>query len=390
MIIAAADRISHVKTYFFARKLKEIRQRNAEGANIINLGIGNPDLMPTDETIKSLINAAVEPGNHGYQPYKGIPQLRKAFADWYASIYGVSMDPETDLLPLLGSKEGIMHISNAFLNPGDEVLVPNPGYPAYASAARIAGADIRYYELSAQNDWQPQIDILESQDLSKVKIMWINYPHMPTGALAKKETFTRLIEFAHKHRILICHDNPYSLILNPYPLSILSIPGVEDVAIELNSLSKSHNMAGWRMGVLAGADDYIQTVLKVKSNVDSGMFLPIQKAAITALQTNFQWHKEQNDIYESRRKFAYQIMDLLDCQYETDRGGMFVWGKIPAHAESGEVYSEWILNQSRVFVAPGFIFGSQGDRYIRLSLCAGEGIFEEAIQRVKSLSVPQL
>ncbi|MEL6696477.1 MAG: aminotransferase class I/II-fold pyridoxal phosphate-dependent enzyme [Bacteroidota bacterium] len=390
MIIAAADRISHVKTYYFAQKLGEIRQRNAQGANIINLGIGNPDLMPAEDTIKSLINAAVEPGNHGYQPYKGIPQLRKAFSDWYAAIYGVTLDPGSELLPLIGSKEGIMHISTAFLNPGDEVLVPNPGYPAYASAARIAGAEVKYYELHGETDWQPDLESLAKQDLSRVKIMWLNYPHMPTGALAQKETFEKLVAFAQKHQILLCHDNPYSLILNPNPLSILSIPGAEEVAMELNSLSKSHNMAGWRVGVLAGAEDYIQTVLKVKSNMDSGMFLPIQQAAITALGMSFQWHQAQNEIYAKRRNFAFQLMDLLECTYEKNRGGMFVWGRIPERAESGQVYSEWILNQARVFIAPGFIFGSQGNRYIRLSLCANERTYEEAIQRVKMLSVPQV
>ncbi|MCI4667399.1 MAG: aminotransferase class I/II-fold pyridoxal phosphate-dependent enzyme [Bacteroidia bacterium] len=390
MIIPASNRLKEVKEYYFATKLREIRHRNAQGENIINLGIGNPDLPPPDSAIKALLQAAVEPGNHGYQAYKGIPQLRKAFSSWYFSSYGVGLDADNEILPLMGSKEGIMHISMAFLNPGDQVLIPNPGYPTYSSVSDLMGAESIPYELSAENDWQPDFDKLERMDLSGVKIMWVSYPHMPTGAPAKKETFEKLVAFGRKHKILICHDNPYSFILNPYPMSILSVAGAKEVVLELNSLSKSHHMAGWRLGVLSGAEDYINTVLRVKSNMDSGMFLPVQLAAANALENGYQWHKEQNEIYAKRRETVYQILDLLGCEYSREHVGMFVWARVPQAVSGGEEFSEWLLNGARVFAAPGFIFGSQGSHYIRFSLCASIKLLEEALMRIKRLSVPQI
>jgi len=390
MIIPVAHRLDEVKEYYFATKLREIRSRNAQGENIINLGIGNPDLSPSEATIKALIQSVVEPGNHGYQAYKGIPQLREAYGEYYLNTYGVNLDAEAEILPLMGSKEGIMHISMAFLNPGDQVLVPNPGYPTYSSVAKLLGAERIPYHLNEASGWQPDFDHLESMDLSKVKIMWVNYPHMPTGAPASKETFLKLVEFGRRNHILICHDNPYSLILNPYPMSLLGVEGAREVVLELNSLSKSHNMAGWRMGMLAAAPEYIQTVMRVKSNMDSGMFLPMQQAAAQALQNTYQWHRDQNQTYACRRRLVYEMLDLLGCTYNTDHVGMFIWARIPDHISQGEWLSEYLLNQARVFVAPGFIFGSEGERYIRFSLCASQKSLEQALGRIASLSVPQI
>ncbi|MEM6804596.1 MAG: aminotransferase class I/II-fold pyridoxal phosphate-dependent enzyme [Bacteroidota bacterium] len=384
MIIPEANRLESVKEYYFSKKLREIRNRVAAGEDIINLGIGNPDMAPSDATLKTLVREAIEPAKHGYQPYKGTPQLRYAFANWYENTYRVQLNAESEILPLMGSKEGIMHISMAFLNPGDQVLVPNPGYPAYSSAARIAGAEILPYSLRAENNWYPDLEELEEQDLSKVKIMWINYPHMPTGSKASDELFERLIAFAQKHQILLCHDNPYSLVLNPDPKSILAYEGAKHVAIELNSLSKSHNMAGWRIGLVTGAEAYLQAILKVKSNMDSGMFLPLQEAAVSALANPYSWHGERNEEYQKRRLLAFDMLDELNCSYDKDQAGMFVWARIPNAEKSGEDFSEKILNGIHVFITPGFIFGDQGHRYIRISLCTPLNKLTLALNRIKS------
>jgi hypothetical protein len=387
MIIAPAHRLADISEYYFSRKLREIRSRLASGEAIINLGIGNPDMMPSEETIKELVARAVQPGNHGYQPYKGIPQLREAFARWYIDTYGVTLDPESDILPLMGSKEGIMHISLAFLNPGDQVLVPNPGYPTYSSITRLTGAEIVYYDLNEANGWLPDLAALAQQDLSRVKLMWINYPHMPTGTLAPVELLTQLVAFAKEHALLLCHDNPYSLVLNPEPRSIFSVPGAMEVAIELNSLSKSHNMAGWRIGMVSGQAEYIDTIIKVKSNMDSGMFMPLQAAAAKALANSYQWHADRNQVYAQRRELAYRLLDTIDCTYAPDQAGLFVWARVPDQALSGETLSEWLLNEASVFIAPGFIFGSNGDRYVRVSLCAPTRQMELAVERAEQLSL---
>lgn len=390
MIISPAQRLDEVKEYYFSTKLREIRARDARGENIINLGIGNPDMMPSDETLKTLVASAIEPGNHGYQSYKGIPLLRSGFATWYLDTYGVELNPDTDILPLIGSKEGIMHISMAFLNPGDAVLVPNPGYPTYSSVSRLLGADIIHYDLSEENNWEPDFEALKMQDLSRVKLMWVNYPHMPTGTPPTDELFQKILTFGREHEILICHDNPYSLVLNPQPKSILAYPQAKEVALELNSLSKSHNMAGWRVGMLAGAEDYISTVLKVKSNMDSGMFFPSQLAAAKALQNGYQWHHARNQEYVARRKMIWEMLDMLSCEYARDQAGMFVWAKIPSHAESGEAFSEYILNQAKVFLTPGFIFGSAGNRYIRASLCCPQSQIQVALERIRTSQLAQV
>ncbi|MEO1448555.1 MAG: aminotransferase class I/II-fold pyridoxal phosphate-dependent enzyme [Bacteroidota bacterium] len=387
MIIPAADRLGKVEEYYFARKLREIRARDAAGEDIINLGIGNPDLMPATATLKSLVHHAVEPGAHGYQPYKGIPQLREGFASLYLNMYGVVLDAEAELLPLIGSKEGIMHISMAFLNPGDQVLVPNPGYLTYGSVSRLVGAETVLYKLDEAHDWQPDFEALEKQDLSRVKLMWVNYPHMPTGAPATDALMERLIAFGKKHQILICHDNPYSLVLNPHPKSILAYEGARDVAIELNSLSKSHNMAGWRIGMVAGNAAYINLILRVKSNMDSGMFQPLQRAAVEALALPFSWHKERNEEYAKRRVKIEELLTLLDCTFDANQVGMFVWARIPDHVKSGEAMSEEILNAARVFLTPGFIFGSQGERYIRASLCNPLHRLDTALERIRSFKM---
>lgn len=387
MLIPAANRLSHISEYYFSRKLREIRKRNSQGEDIINLGIGNPDMKPSDGTIKKLIHSAMEAGNHGYQPYKGIMGLRSAISDWYLATYGVSLDPEQEILPLIGSKEGIMHISMAFLNPGDQVLVPNPGYPTYTSISKMVGAEVRYYDLEESTHWYPNFDYLAKQDLSKVKIIWLNYPHMPTGTAATDELFKNLIAFGSAHKILICHDNPYSLVLNPSPKSILAYPGAKEVALELNSLSKSHNMAGWRIGMLSGASAYINEVLKVKSNMDSGMFLPIQEAATEALSTPYAWHESRNTEYRERRKIAWQLLDSLSCSYNKKQVGMFIWAKIPEHAQDAEHFSESILNQKQVFITPGFIFGSAGVRYIRVSLCCPKDRLEAALSRIVEMKI---
>ncbi|NBW02698.1 MAG: aminotransferase class I/II-fold pyridoxal phosphate-dependent enzyme [Cytophagia bacterium] len=384
--ISTASRLNSVEEYYFSTKLKQIAQFKAEGIPVINIGIGSPDLAPSQKTIDALTAAAANPDHHAYQGYQGIPALRKAFADFYATHYQVELNPASEVLPLMGSKEGIMHIAMAYLEAGDETLIPNPGYPTYQAACSLAGAKVVPYELSEKTGWLPDLKALETRDLSKVKIMWVNYPHMPTGAKADHVFFDELRKFALKHSILIVNDNPYSFILNDEPISILSIPGMMEVGIELNSLSKSHNMAGWRIGALLGKSEFLNPVLKFKSNMDSGMFLPLQLAAVEALSADTNWFKQQNTIYKSRQKLVFELLDLLGCTYDQAQSGMFVWAKIPNNFSSGYALSDQILVENAVFITPGGIFGSQGNEYIRISLCAKEEVFKEVIQRIKSKS----
>lgn len=380
--IKPADRIQEVKEYYFSSKLKEIAEMNETGDPVINLGIGNPDGIPDPSVIEALNLASQEKGNHGYQSYIGIPELRKAFANWYAKYYHVELNPADQILPLIGSKEGIMHISMAFLNPGDKVLVPNPGYPAYAAVSKLVGATIFTYDLEESLNWQADLDKLDSGDLAGVKLMWLNYPNMPTGQAADPEFFVKLIAFAKRNNILIVNDNPYSFILNDSPSSLLSIPGAFDCALELNSLSKSHNMAGWRMGMLAGKAEFIQYVLRVKSNMDSGQFKPMQIAAIKALELDQSWYKKINDEYRLRRELIWKLYDYIGCSYSKTQNGMFVWASIPEKETSGQAFAEKILHESRVFITPGFIFGTKGDRYIRASLCQPKEIIKQATDRL--------
>ena len=384
--ITAASRLNSVEEYYFSKKLKQIAALKESGVPIINLGIGSPDLAPSAETIAALTESAANPSHHAYQGYQGIPALREAFASFYALHYGVTVHPASEILPLIGSKEGIMHIAMAYLEKGDVTLIPNPGYPTYSAACSLAGATVESYELSASNGWLPDLAALEKRDLSKVKIMWVNYPHMPTGAQATVEFFTELRDFAIRHSILLVNDNPYSFILNEKPMSMLSIPGMPEVASELNSLSKSHNMAGWRIGAAFGKAEFLAPVLKFKSNMDSGMFLPLQQAAVKALSADSAWFANQNRIYRSRQKLVIELLDLLDCVYDPAQSGMFVWAKIPATFASGYALSDKILDENAVFITPGGIFGTQGDGYIRISLCAQESIFSQAIDRIKNHS----
>ncbi len=384
--ISTASRLNSVEEYYFSTKLKQIAQFKAEGIPVINIGIGSPDLAPSQKTIDALTAAAANPNNHAYQGYQGIPALRKAFADFYATHYQVALNSDSEVLPLMGSKEGIMHIAMAYLEAGDETLIPNPGYPTYQAACSLAGAKVLTYDLSEKTGWLPDLKALELRDLSKVKIMWVNYPHMPTGAKADHVFFDELRKFALKHSILIVNDNPYSFILNDKPISMLSVPGMMEVGIELNSLSKSHNMAGWRIGALLGKSEFLNPVLKFKSNMDSGMFLPLQLAAVEALSADIKWFEQQNEIYKSRQKRVFELLDLLGCTYDQAQSGMFVWAKTPDNFSSGYALSDQILIENAVFITPGGIFGSQGNEYIRISLCAKEEIFKEVIQRIKSKS----
>ena len=383
MIIPKADRLSQVQEYYFSQKLEEIRKMEATGKKVINLGIGSPDLAPSDTTIEALISSAKVTTNHAYQPYRSVKPLREAFASWYQRTYQVKLDPESEVLPLLGSKEGILYISMAFLNPGDELLVPNPGYPAYAAIANLIGAKVKYYDLVEENNWYPDLATLDKMEPAKIKLMWINYPHMPTGTPADKQQFDSLVEFAKRHRILICNDNPYSLVLNNNVISILSQDPDMECCMELNSLSKSFNMAGWRVGMLGGRKDYIDAVLQVKSNVDSGMFLPVQHAAVEALNNPESWHDARNQTYEARRKFAWEIFDYLGCNYNKSQVGMFVWAKAPKGVEDVEIFLDRILREARVFITPGKIFGTNGASFIRLSLCSSEELLKEAGTRIK-------
>jgi len=382
MNIQPANRLNTVSEYYFSMKLREVAEMNAAGKNVINLGIGNPDLPPSKETIDALCAEAQKPNTHGYQSYVGIPELRNGFAKWYQQWYGVELNPATEIQPLIGSKEGILHITLAFVNPGESVLVPNPGYPTYTSASRICEANILSYDLDEMNNWQPDFEALEQMDLSNVKLMWVNYPHMPTGANGSMELFEKLVAFGKKHSIVICNDNPYSFILNDDKLSILSVAGAKDICIELNSMSKSHNMAGWRMAMLASNAEFVQWILKVKSNVDSGMFRPMMVAAAKALQNTKAWHDEMNAVYAKRRVLALKIMDALDCKYDLKQVGMFIWAKIPdSYKDSGEL-ADKILYDKNVFITPGFIFGDKGKRYVRISLCCPEDMLSEALLRI--------
>ncbi len=384
MSIQPAKRISEVKEYYFSKKLREIDMLRQKGHPIINLGIGNPDRPPHKDVLKKLNQVSAQDNVHGYQSYIGIPELRSAFADWYAKYFKVNIDPANEILPLMGSKEGIMHISLAFLNKGDKVLVPNPGYPTYASVSNIVEAEMVPYELKEELNWQPDFEELEKLDLSEVKLMWVNYPNMPTGANATLELFEKLVQFGKKHDILICNDNPYSFILNDNPLSIFRIEGAKDIAIELNSLSKSHNMAGWRIGMIATNSTFAQYILRVKSNMDSGMFRPLQVAAVEALQLDTEWYHEVNHEYLERRNLAWKIMDLLDCKYDRKQSGMFIWAKIPDNWDDAIQLSDKVLNKAEVFITPGTIFGSQGDRYIRISLCSTQELLQESINRIQN------
>jgi len=385
MIVSPADRLNSVSEYYFSKKLKEIAQMNAEGRNVLNLGIGNPDNPPSKATIDTLVEASKNPKNHGYQSYVGIPQLRTAFVDWYKTYFGVELNATNEILPLMGSKEGVMHISLAFLNKGDGVLVPNPGYPTYSSVSNIVEANIIEYNLTDENGWLPDFEAIEKNDLSKVKMMWVNYPNMPTGTPATMELFEKLVAFGKKHKILIINDNPYSFIQNDEQLSILAVPGAKEVALELNSLSKSQNMPGWRMGMIAGAADYIQTILTVKSNMDSGMFLPMMLAATEAIKNPKSWYNEINEHYTRRRVEAIKIMKHIGCTLNEKQVGMFIWAKIPDTFASVEELSDTILYKANVFITPGFIFGSNGSRYLRISLCTSEELLREALERIKKV-----
>ena len=383
MKVKPADRTASVQEYYFSQKLAQIDRMRSEGLDVINLGIGSPDQPPSDNTVSALINEARKPTSHGYQSYSGIAALRKGFADWYKKYFRVSLNPDNEILLLMGSKEGIMHISMAFVNPGDEVLVPDPGYPTYSSVTNLVGGIVRKYELTEENGWLPDLKALEKGDLSKVKIMWVNYPNMPTGVRGSVGLFEELVRFSRKHNILLVNDNPYSFILNNDYLSLLQVDGAKETALELNSLSKSHNMAGWRIGMVAGDSDYIKTILKVKSNMDSGMFLGMQMAAVDALKNDESWFTSVNSVYKKRKKIVEEIMDLLNCHYDKSQVGLFVWGRIPEEIINCEVFIEEILNTSHVFITPGFIFGEAGQRYIRISLCANEKRLEEAKERLK-------
>ena len=385
--IKPADRLSQVTEYYFSRKLKEIERLNAEGKDIISLAIGSPDMPPSQATVDKLCEVARQAGAHGYQPTSGTPELRQAMAGFYKRWYGVDIDPQTEVQPLIGSKEGILHITLAFVNPSDKVLVPNPGYPTYTSLSKILGAEVVNYNLREDDGWQPDFNELESMDLTGVRIMWTNYPNMPTGAPARMETYKRLVSFARRHNILIVNDNPYSLILNEKPLSLLQVEGAKDCCIELNSMSKSHNMPGWRVGMCVSNRQFIQWILKVKSNIDSGTFRGIQLAAAEAYNNSDAWHHQANiDTYRRRRSLAEAIMQELGCEYGGDQVGMFLWGRIPDRYATAEELTEKVLHRARVFITPGFIFGSNGERYVRISLCAKDEKMEEALKRIKEMS----
>ena len=379
--IEPAEHVKSIAEYYFSVKLQEVAKMNAEGKNVISLGVGSPDLPPSEYVVEELSKVATRNDVHGYQPYTGIPELKQAYSDWYKRSYNVTLNT-SEVLPLIGSKEGILHTSLAFLNVGDGVLVPNPGYPTYTSVSKLMRADVIPYDLMESNNWMPDFDALEKMDLKHVKLMWVNYPNMPTGANATVELFEKLVAFGKKHSIVICHDNPYSFILNDTPLSILQIEGAKDICIELNSMSKSHNMAGWRMGVLCSNEQFVKWILKVKSNVDSGQFLPMQKAAIKALSTPKQWHDNMNLLYEQRRLWAYKIMTILGCKYETNQVGLFVWAKIPDYEVGSEELINDLLYNARVFLTPGFIFGSNGSRYIRISLGSSATKIQQAYERI--------
>ncbi|CCX64443.1 putative uncharacterized protein [Prevotella sp. CAG:1058] len=383
--IKPADRLSAVAEYYFSRKLKEVAKLNAEGKDIISLAIGSPDMPPSKGTIDKLCETARQDDAHGYQPTMGTPELRQAMADFYKRWYGVCLDPQTEIQPLIGSKEGILHVTLAFVNPGDKVLVPNPGYPTYTSLSKILGAEVVNYNLREGNGWQPDFNELESMDLTGVRLMWTNYPNMPTGAPAQMETYRKLVSFARRHSIVVVNDNPYSFILNENPVSLLKVEGAKDCCIEFNSMSKSHNMPGWRVGMCATNPTFIQWILKIKSNIDSGTFRGIQLAAAEAYNNSDEWHRQANiNTYRQRRKLAEQIMQQLGCTFDENQVGMFLWGRIPDKYANAEELTEKVLHEARVFITPGFIFGSNGERYIRISLCAKDMKIKEALERIKN------
>ena len=389
--IKPADRLNSVSEYYFSKKLKEVAEMNAKGLNVISLGIGSPDLPPSKETVEALSKSAAEDNAHGYMPYVGIPELRKAFADWYKKWFNVELNSSNEIQPLIGSKEGILHISLAFLNQGDAVLVPNPGYPTYSSVSNLVQAKVLSYDLDENNNWQPDFNAIEQMDLTAVKLMWVNYPNMPTGASATPELFEKLVAFGKKHNIVICNDNPYSFILNDNRLSILQVDGAKDICIELNSMSKSHNMPGWRMGMLASNAQFVEWVLKVKSNIDSGQFKPMQMAAIAALNNSEAWHRKMNiELYRNRRYLAEKIMKTLGCTFDETQVGLFLWGKIPAKYTDSAELADKVLYDAKVFITPGFIFGDNGNRYIRISLCANDKMLAEALDRIEKITLNNL
>jgi LL-diaminopimelate aminotransferase len=383
MSIEPAEHIKSISEYYFSVKLAEVARMNAEGKNVISLAVGAPDRMPSQLTIETLCLSAQRPDVHAYQPYTGIPELRKAYAGWYKRFFNVDLSVD-EVLPLIGSKEGILHISMTFLNVGDGVLVPNPGYPTYRSVSNLLRAKVIEYDLLEDDGWYPDFDALEKMDLSGVKLMWVNYPNMPTGAKGSTELFEKLVAFGKKHEIIICHDNPYSFILNDKPMSILSVPGAKDICIELNSLSKSHNMSGWRMGMLSSNAQFVKWVLKAKSNIDSGQFKPMQLATVAALSNSDEWHTDMNRIYAERRVWAEKIMDLLNCRYDKSQVGLFVWGKLTDEVSGSEEFINDILYKANVFITPGFIFGSNGERFIRISLGSSVDLIKEAYRRIEN------
>ena len=380
-----ASRVDSIQEYYFSRKLKEVAKLNAEGKDIISLAIGSPDMPPSKQTIDKLCAVAQEPNAHGYQPTSGLPELRTAMAGFYKRTYGVNLDAKTELQPIIGSKEGIMYVTLAFCNPGDKVLIPNPGYPTYTAVNKLFGTQIINYDLCEDNGWQPDFEQLEKMDLTGVKVMWANYPNMPTGGNARRETFERLVAFAKEHDILVVNDNPYSLILNDHPMSIMQVPGAKECCIEFNSMSKSHNMPGWRVAMIVGNKDYISWMFKIQSNIENGTFRGIQLAAAEAFNTNSsEWYRENNiENYRRRRTIAEEIMKVLGCTFDPKQVGMFLWGKIPDHYDNVEDLTEAVLHKARVFITPGFIFGSKGQRYIRISLCAKDDKIREALERIK-------
>ena len=386
--IKPASRLDAVQEYYFSRKLKEVARLNAEGQDIISLAIGSPDQPPSPQAIDKLCEVAHDPSAHGYQPTMGTMELRKAMADFYHRWYGVEVDAASEVQPLIGSKEGILHITLAFVNPGDEVLVPNPGYPTYTSLSKILGAKVVNYNLDEDNGWQPDFEELERRDLSRVKLMWTNYPNMPTGGDARMETYRKLVDFARRHDIVVVNDNPYSFILNEHPLSLLQVEGAKDCCIELNSMSKGYNMPGWRVGMCVSNPQFISWILKIKSNIDSGTFRGLQLAAAEALTTNTEeWHREYNiNVYRRRREIAERIMQALGCTYDDSQVGMFLWGKISDKYANAEQLTERVLHEARVFITPGFIFGSNGERYVRISLCAQDDKMQEALRRIGGLA----
>lgn len=384
--IRPAERLSLVNEYYFSAKGKEVARLNAEGKDIISLAIGSPDMPPSPKTIETLCENARRPDMHGYQPTVGIPELKEAMADFYHRWYGVTLDPKTEIQPLIGSKEGILHVTLAFANPGDRVLVPNPGYPTYTSLNKILGSDIVTYDLLPENGWQPDFDALERMDLSGVKLMWTNYPNMPTGANARRETYEALVDFARRHNIVVVNDNPYSFILNRQPMSLLQVPGAKECCIEFNSMSKSHNMPGWRVGMLATNAEFVSWIIKVKSNIDSGTFRAMQLAAAEAYRNDDAWHEQANIVtYSRRRALAEDIMRTLGCSFDPAQVGMFLWGRIPDSYPDAEALTERVLHEARVFITPGFIFGSNGQRYIRISLCAKDEKMAEALERIRKV-----